>query len=193
VPEIANVLRRLDIPFHQITGVLESHDACWEELDAWLRAAEVVHALQHGRLGLMEHYYSGMLDIATDLTQISGRFGLYIEMLEVDELSALRRDIADIDLKKKLAAFGDFFHVGDDCTAEELKRTARTSVALDRFVATKQLDLLISIRNYQCPWHDRTRPRQSPAIGRQPHQKQRTHKRDELHYVCCACRWQNVP
>jgi len=142
VPEIANVLRRLEIPFHQITGVLESHDVCWKELGAWLRAAEVVHALQHGRLGLMGHYYNGMLDIATDLAQISGRFGLHIEMLEVDEQSALRRDIPDIDLKKKLAAFGDFFQVGDDCTDEELERAARTSVALDRLAATKKLDLL---------------------------------------------------
>jgi len=142
VPEIANVLQRLEIPFHQITGVLESHDVCWKELNAWLRAAEVVHALQHGRLGLMGHYYSGMLDIATDLAQISGRFGLHIEMLEVDELSALRRDISDIDLKKKLAALADLFQISDDCTAEELERAARTSVALDRLAETKQLDLL---------------------------------------------------
>jgi L-arabinose isomerase len=63
-------------------------------------------------------------------------------MLEVDELSTLRRDISDVDLKKKLAAFGDFFQFSDDCTAEELKRAARTSVALDRLVSTKQLDLL---------------------------------------------------
>jgi L-arabinose isomerase len=36
VPEIANVLRRLDIPFHQVTGMLHDDPACWQELDGWL-------------------------------------------------------------------------------------------------------------------------------------------------------------
>ena len=45
VPEIANVLRRLDIPFQQVTGMLNDDPACWLELEQWLRAAEVVHAL----------------------------------------------------------------------------------------------------------------------------------------------------
>jgi L-arabinose isomerase len=45
--------------------------------------------LSHGRLGLMGHYYSGMLDIMTDVTQLSIAFGTHVEGLEVDELSAL--------------------------------------------------------------------------------------------------------
>src|SRR5271156_6453232 len=94
VPEIANVLRRLDIPFHQVTGMLHGDPACWDELEAWLQAAEAVHTLAHSRLGLMGHYYGGMLDIATDLAQVSGRFDLHIEMLEVEEVTALRRDIS---------------------------------------------------------------------------------------------------
>lgn len=142
VPEIANVLRRLQIPFQQLTGVLDSNDPCWQQMESWLRAAEVVHALQHGRLGLMGHYYSGMLDIATDLAQVSGRFGLHIEMLEVDELSALRTNISHADLEKKLKAFDSFFQIGEDCSASELQRAARTSIALDTLVTQKQLDLL---------------------------------------------------
>ncbi len=89
VPEIANVLRRLEIPFHQVTGMLHDDPQCWDEIEAWLRAAEAVNTLAHSRLGLMGHYYGGMLDIATDLTQVSGRFDLHVEMLEVDELTAL--------------------------------------------------------------------------------------------------------
>lgn len=142
VPEITNVLQRLGIPFQQITGVLDSNDECWKEMDGWLRAAEVVYSLHHARLGLMGHYYSGMLDIATDLAQVSGRFGLHIEMLEVDELSALRKNIPDAELKRKRAAFDDFFQVGEDCSAAELQRAARTSVALDQLVAAKRLSLL---------------------------------------------------
>ncbi len=142
MPEIANVLRRLDLPFHQVTGMLHDDPECWHQLEEWLRAAEVAHALAHSRLGLMGHYYSGMLDIATDLTQVSGRFGIHLEMLEVDELSALRAGVTESSIQGKLREFRDFFEVGEDCSAAELARAARTSVALDNFVESNDIDLL---------------------------------------------------
>ena len=142
IPEIANVLKRLDLPFHQITGMLHNDPTCWLELEQWLKAAEIVNTLSHSRLGLMGHYYSGMLDIATDLTQVSGRFGLHLEMLEVDELTALRRDVTSQASDSKLSNFEAFFELGGDCSPEELSRAARTSVALDQLVARNNLDLL---------------------------------------------------
>jgi L-arabinose isomerase len=107
-----------------------------------LEAAEVVHALNHSTLGLMGHYYSGMLDIATDLTQLSGKFGIHVEMLEVDELSALRRDVSKTSSDAKVAAFRSFFTVEVDCPERELDRAAKTAVALDRLVETHQIDML---------------------------------------------------
>jgi L-arabinose isomerase len=146
VPEIANVLKRLDVPFHQATGTLHDDPVCWGQVEQWLRAAEVAHALSHSRLGLMGHYYGGMLDIATDLTQVSGRFGLHLEQLEVDELSALRREAPDAAItnaiEAKLADFQSFFDVGDDCPQHELERAARTAVALDSLVERHKLDLM---------------------------------------------------
>jgi L-arabinose isomerase len=142
VPEIANVLRRLDIPFHQVTGMLRDDPTCWQEIEEWLCAAEVVHTLAHSRLGLMGHYYGGMLDIATDLAQVSGRFGLHIEMLEVDELAALRRAVETDDEQRKMVEFCNFFEVGDDCSQTELLRAARTAVALDRLLSKHDLDLV---------------------------------------------------
>lgn len=142
VPEIANVLCRLGISFYQVTGMLHDDPIVARELEEWLRAAMVVHTLAHSRLGLMGHYYGGMLDIATDLVQVSGRFGLHIEMLEVDELSARRRDFNDDALSDRVTEFRRFFAVGEDCSAAELSRAARTSIALDRLVAERELDLL---------------------------------------------------
>lgn len=142
MPEIANVLKRLGKPFHQVTGMLHDDPQCWNQMEEWLRAAEVVHALAHSRLGLMGHYYSGMLDIATDLAQISGRFGIHVEILEVDELSGLRREVAEDAIQAKLDDFGVFFEIDEDCPVSELARAARTAVALDRFVDTNDLDLM---------------------------------------------------
>jgi L-arabinose isomerase len=147
VPEIANVLMRLTIPFHQVTGTLRDDDGCWPLLEEWLRAAEVAHLLRHSRLGLMGHYYGGMLDIATDLTQVSGRFGIHIEMLEVEQLSALRRTCNDAELEAKVNAFEDFFEIGAECSAMEVGRAARTAVALDKLVALKSLDLMAYFYN----------------------------------------------
>src|ERR1700729_581644 len=47
MPEIANVFRRLDIPFHQVTGMLHDDPECWDQIAEWLRAAHVVHSLGH--------------------------------------------------------------------------------------------------------------------------------------------------
>ncbi len=142
MPEIANVLTRLSIPFQQVMGMLYEDPECWKQIEEWLCAAEVVQSLSHSRLGLMGHYYSGMLDIATDLAQVSGRFGIHIEQLEVDELSSLRPRVTDAMLKDKLAAIRNFFEVGEDCSTEELVRAARTGAALDQFVEENDLDLL---------------------------------------------------
>ena len=70
VPEIANLFTRAHIPFHQVTGVLDEAGT-WREIEEWLAAARVRAALARARLGLMGHYYSGMLDIMTDVTLVS--------------------------------------------------------------------------------------------------------------------------
>jgi len=141
VPEIANVLRRAEIPFHQITGVL-GEASTWTEIDEWILAARVRRTLAEMRLGLLGHYYNGMLDIATDLTQVAITFGCHIEQLEVDELSALRGEVSEKEISDRASVFREHFDVQTDCSEEELARAARTSVALDRFVQEHDLQAL---------------------------------------------------
>lgn len=141
VPEIANVLTRAGIPFHQVTGVL-TDTAMWNEVSEWIAAALVKKRLADNRLGLLGHYYSGMLDIVTDLTQVSITFGTHIEQLEVDELSALRSEATEAEIAQGIAALHHHFDIQPDCSPEELARAARTSIALDRFVAAYDLQSL---------------------------------------------------
>ncbi len=141
VPEIANVLARARIPFHQVTGVLGDREA-WAEIEGWLAAARVRSTLAAARLGLMGHYYSGMLDIVTDVTLVSIVFGSHVEIVEADELSALAAKVNDQDIARRVDEFYAAFDVQADCPPDELRRAARTSVALDRFVAHHQLDAL---------------------------------------------------
>jgi L-arabinose isomerase len=142
VPEIANAFNRARIPFHQVTGTLEAKDSAWGEINDWIDAAHVAHIMAHNRLGLLGHYYNGMLDIYTDTTRQLGCFGGHIEILEVEELAALRRGLTTKQIAGKLAEFKRTFEIQPDCSHEELKRAARTSVALDRLVAQKELGSL---------------------------------------------------
>ena len=134
VPEIANVFKRANIKFHQITGMLHNDAVCWDEIGEWVEAAKVANIMSHNRLGAMGHYYSGMLDIYTDLTRQIATFGGHIEIIEVDELAALRREVTQKQITERVQAFHEIFDVQPDCVIEELQKAARTSVALDKLV-----------------------------------------------------------
>jgi L-arabinose isomerase len=141
VPEIANVMSRAGIPFHQVTGVLDDEQT-WKEVEEWLAAAGVRSTLASLRLGLMGHYYSGMLDIMTDLTLVSITFGSHLEILEVDELTALAAEVGEADIARRVDEFRNWLDVQPDCTPDDLSRAARTSVALDALVERYDLGAL---------------------------------------------------
>ena len=142
VPEIANVFHRAGIKFHQITGVLHHDPETWTEIQEWVEAAKVANIMAHNRLGVMGHYYGGMLDIYTDFTQQLVFLGGHIEIIEVDELSALRRDISESAIANQVAEFHQLFDIQTDCSNDELVRAAKTSLALTQLVEKYNLGSL---------------------------------------------------
>src|SRR5258706_1276492 len=142
VPEIANVFNRCRIPFFQVTGMLENDPVAWTEISEWVEAARVAHAMEHNRLGVMGHYYGGMLDIYSDLTQQCAYFGGHVEVVEVDELAALRRKVFSEEISARVQDFQERFDIPVDCPSVEIGRAARTSVALDRLVENHLLGSL---------------------------------------------------
>jgi L-arabinose isomerase len=142
VPEIANVFQRARIPFFQVTGTLDNDPVAWNEVQEWLAAARVAHVLENNRLGLMGHYYGGMLDIYSDLTRQLATFGGHVEMIEVEQLSTLRESITLSEIRERVDLFATTFDIEAGCPQEELQRCARTSVALDRLVQTHSLTSL---------------------------------------------------
>ncbi|MEO6456285.1 MAG: arabinose isomerase [Ginsengibacter sp.] len=139
VPEIANVFKRTDIKFFEVAGMLHDDNECWNEIKEWVEAANVVNTMLYNRMGCMGHYYSGMLDIYTDLTLQLKYFGGHFELIEVDELSDIRNSIAKEDTSQRVQHFLEVFDVQPDCSADELIRAAQTSVALDRLVEKYKL------------------------------------------------------
>jgi L-arabinose isomerase len=142
VPEIANVFRRVGIRFHSITGMLRDDPMVNQEIAEWVAAAKVRHIMAFNRLGCMGHYYSGMLDIYTDLTQQYAVFGGHIELIEVEELAVRRRQVSLAEIKARVELFYAVFDVQPDCSDVELAAAAATSVALDRLVSDYRLGSL---------------------------------------------------
>jgi len=135
VPEIANVFKRVGIRFYEITGMLRNDPFVAREIREWVEAAKVMHTMAYNRLGCMGHYYSGMLDIYTDLTLQYAGFGGHIELLEVEELAVRRRQVSKAEIKARVELFRSVFDVQPDCPVVELSKAALTSVALDRLVS----------------------------------------------------------
>jgi L-arabinose isomerase len=139
VPEIANVFRRVGIKFFQVTGMLHDDEECWDEIKQWIEAAKVANIMFYNRLGCIGHYYSGMLDIYTDLTKQYAYFGGHIELIEVEELVVHRKQVSEEEARQRVSLFREAFNVLPECTEAELQKAAVTSVALDRLVQQYQL------------------------------------------------------
>lgn len=133
IPEICNVLKRASLRYSVVTGYL-ADDKAWNEIEGWLRAASAVRALSQNRMGVLGHYYSGMLDIYTDLTKLSSVFGTHFDMLEMCELKTIRNSLKSGEIAERVRLFGQKFDVSGDCPRTELERAAATSLAMDRLV-----------------------------------------------------------
>lgn len=138
VPEVACVFNRLGLRYDIVTGYL-GEESVWEQIGGWVEAARVAHALRHDRMGVLGHYYCGMLDVYTDLTKMSGVFGTHFELLEMCQLKELRDGVTAEEVQAKIDEFYNTFEVSSECERAEIERAARTSVALDKLV--KKYDL----------------------------------------------------
>ena len=138
VPEIASVFNRTGIQYDFVTGYLQDEEA-WSEIEAWTEAARVAAAMRNNRLGVLGHYYGGMLDVYTDLTKQSATFGTHIEMLEMCELKKFRDAVTENEIQAKIQEFNSTFEVSSECETSEIERAARTSVALDKLVKNHNL------------------------------------------------------
>jgi len=138
VPEIASVFNRAGIAYHLVTGAL-ADPVAWAQMRQWAEAARVARVLGQSRIGLLGHYYAGMLDVYSDYAQLAGIFGNHFELMEMDELKALR----DATTLQQVAAMRDEFErtfmVSPECLPAELDRAASTSAALHQLAERHRL------------------------------------------------------
>ncbi|MGN0233245.1 MAG: arabinose isomerase [Bacteroidaceae bacterium] len=142
IPELSCVLTRAGVQYDILTGHLKDEET-WQELREWIQAVAAVEGMKANRMGLLGHYYSGMLDVYSDLTRLSAVFGTRFDTIEIDELKVLRDQVNAGEIREKLNEFQKLFKVSPQCESVQLESVARTSVALDKMVEGHRLDSLV--------------------------------------------------
>ena len=138
LPELACVFNRSGIDYHVVSGYMQE-DYVWQEINDWVDAAKVAAGMRQNRVGILGHYYNGMLDVYSDLTQQAATFGNHFEILEMCELFDLRQAVTEQEIESKITEFNQKFDVSDECEQSEIRRAAQTSVALDKLIAKHKL------------------------------------------------------
>jgi L-arabinose isomerase len=149
LPEFAGVARRLGkaIP-PMIVGTLYEDPQAEAELAEWCRIARVLHDLHGARIGQMGHALEAMLDMHSDPTMFTAEFGIHIVQTEPDDVMRQLRAVTDGEAAAKRQLIAAFFDAPDPVTdpdtlrltEEDLEMAARVAVALDKFIAAKNLD-----------------------------------------------------
>lgn len=140
-PEIASVFNRAEIDYHLITGTLED-EAAWLEIEEWVEAINLAAELRDTNIGLLGHYYGGMLDVYSDVTKLASVFGTHFEILEMSTLYRYSRETTNKQISSMEKQFQDNFIVDPGCQSKALLRAARTAAALDKLVTSHKLGAL---------------------------------------------------
>jgi L-arabinose isomerase len=149
VPEFTGVAIRMGKrPPEVILGTLHDDPAADAELAQWCDIAKVLHDLRRARIGHFGHVLESMLDMHTDPTALTAAFGCHIVQTEADDLLRLQGTVTEDQVEAKkgeiLAMFDTPDPKSDPITRrlldEDLHAAARAAVALDKFIAEKQLD-----------------------------------------------------
>jgi len=148
LPEIVYALKRAGLPSSVVFGTMDDDPRAWREIEEWVAAARAVHSLRHARIGLLGHFFEGMLDMNVDPSALDAKFGMHVDMLEMCDLkrrvdAATEEDVAA--MRRRMEEFFDFPEPGADAiagrvTPEALNWSARVAVGLERLVEDFSLD-----------------------------------------------------
>ena len=166
VPEFTGVAERLRHPVADvIIGQLEGDARADAEIRQWCSVAHVLHDLRRARIGLMGHVLEAMYDMQVDPTAVTRAFGCHVALCEPDEILPYYKERGTGNgergtgngeqgtgngeqISAMKARILDFFDTPDPVsdpwteklTDHDLDVAARAAVALEAFIAKRDLD-----------------------------------------------------
>ena len=123
--------------------------AAWNEIEQWIRAASVVRTLEHARIAMLGHVFSGMADLYTDYTLVDEQLGVHIPTLEMDDVARLVESVTEVEKRAKLDQIREMFTISEEKVADEyiatptqedLDWTATVAAAQEKLVQEFDLD-----------------------------------------------------
>ncbi|MEN8116705.1 MAG: L-fucose/L-arabinose isomerase family protein [Bacteroidota bacterium] len=149
IPEFASVAQRLGkkIP-HSIIGVLQGDAEADAEIAEYCQIAKVLHDLKKARIGYFGHPLESMYDMHVDHTAMTAAFGCHVVQTESDDIMAHYKEVTDEEVEAYSKRILEFFDTPEPkvdpvtrkLTDEDLYEAARSAVALEKFIAEKNLD-----------------------------------------------------
>jgi L-arabinose isomerase len=140
-PELASVFNRAGIKYNLITGYL-AEDRVWQEVSEWIEAMMVKKQLASSRVGVMGHYYNGMLDVYSDITLLASSFGCHFELIEFGALKEICDGISENEITAEAAKFEEWFDISPDCPSEDIRASAVSSAALRKLASINDIGAL---------------------------------------------------
>lgn len=140
-PELASVFSRAGIKYNLVTGYL-NEEYVWKEIGEWIDAVRVKSVMKDNRVGVLGHYYNGMLDVYSDVTMLAASFGSHFELMEFGVLKSLYGKTTKEEIDLKIEQFRNWFNISPECSEEDLINSARSSVALDKLAQKYRLGSL---------------------------------------------------
>lgn len=141
-PELANVFNRAGIRYQLLVGALEGDEIIWQELEAWLNAVTIKQVLATAQVGVLGHYYDGMADVYSNMTNLSAKLGVRFKLLEMCELAEYRHKVTAHQTREKWQELELAMRIDPRCEQAELDRAIQTACALDALVSAHHLAAL---------------------------------------------------
>jgi len=140
-PELAGVFNRAGIKYHLLTGYL-NEEYVWKEINEWIEAGTVMNIMKNTRVGVMGHYYNGMLDVYSDITMLASTFGCHFELFEFGALKSIRDKVTASQSNSMKKKINEWFEVSSECSQADIEQSALSSAALEQLVDELKLGAL---------------------------------------------------
>lgn len=93
-------------------------------------------------VGVLGHYYDGMVDVYSNMTNLSAKMGVRFKPLEMCELAEYREQVSEADFNTKQQEMHRVLQLDATCEPAELGRAITTACAMDKLIAQNKLGAL---------------------------------------------------